>query len=234
MASPWAHLRLCKLPTGGTCWPTCARPSSAGCTAPKPGSGACRCHLVTVGQERRPTATGRFRAARPNGPLALKAKPVGKTHYDEVRRRHLEGETLLGIARATGLALGTVRKYARAGSFPARVAHGPEPSILDPYLSHLERRLAEGCENGLALWRVLCGRGFPGGTRQVHRWSAERRTAAAKTGPHVRRIMEAGAQPPTAYDPVPALPTVPQLAWLLVQPAEALDTADVAIAARVE
>ncbi len=157
-----------------------------------------------------------------------------QAHYDEVRRRHLAGETLLGIARATGLALGTVRKYARAESFPARVAHGPGPSILDPYLSHLERRLAEGSENGLALWRELRGKGFPGGTRQVHRWLAERRTAPAKTGPHVRRIKEAGAQPPTARDPVPALPTVPQLAWLLVQPAAALDPADAAIAARVE
>ncbi len=65
----------------------------------------------------------------------------------------------------------------------------------------------------------------------MHRWLAERRTAPAKTVPPVRRIKEAGAQPPTARDPVP---TVPQLAWLLVQPAAALDTADAAIAARVE
>ncbi len=115
-----------------------------------------------------------------------------------------------------------------------RVAYGPGPGILDPYLPHLERRLAGGCENGLALWRELRGQGFPGGTRQGHRWLAERRTAPAKTGPHVRRIKAAGAQPLAARNPLPVLPTVPQLAWLLVQPSAALDTAYAAIAARVE
>ena len=155
--------------------------------------------------------------------------------HAEVRRRHLAGETLLGSARETGLALGTVRKHARAEAFPARTPHGPGPSSLDPCLSHLERRLAEGCENGLALWRELRGQGFPGGTRQVHRWLIERRTAPAKTGPHVRRIGKAGeVRPPAARNTAPALPTVPQLAWLLVQPAAALGAADAATAARVE
>jgi len=158
-----------------------------------------------------------------------------QAHHDEVRRRHLAGETLLGISRETGLALGTVRKYARAESFPARTPYGPGPSILDPYLSHLERRLAEGCENGLALWRELREQGFSGGTRQVHRWLAERRTAPARTGPHVRRNKEAAeAQPLAARSPLPVLPTVPQLAWLLVQPTTSLGVTDAAIAARVE
>jgi len=154
---------------------------------------------------------------------------------DEVQRRHPAGETLLGIVRVTGLALGTVRKYARAESFPARAAHGPGPSILDPYLSYLERRLSEGCENGLGLWRELRAQGFPGGTRQIHRWLIERRTTPAKTGPHVWRARAAGeTQSPTARDGGPALPTVPQLAWLLVQPVAALDAAGTATIARVE
>ena len=80
---------------------------------------------------------------------------------------------------AMGLARGTVRKYACAESFPARLPYGPGPSILDPYLPHLERRLAEGCENALALWRELRAQGFPGGfpggNKQVHRWLAEHR-----------------------------------------------------------
>ncbi len=152
-----------------------------------------------------------------------------------IRRRHLAGKALLGIARETGLALKTVRKYARAEAFPARTPHGPGSSILDPYLSHLERRLAEGCENGLALWRELRGQAFPGGTRQLHRWLIERRTASAKTGPHVWRVKEAGeVRSPAAYSAAPALPTVPQLAWLFVQPAAALGAADAATTARVE
>src|SRR5689334_9908054 len=71
--------------------------------------------------------------------------------YEEVRRRHLAGEALLAIGRATGLARGTVRKLAYARSFPERVARAPGPSILDPYLARLEARRAAGCENAMAL-----------------------------------------------------------------------------------
>jgi len=176
-----------------------------------------------------------FRRSAPERAAGAETRARWQARHAEVRQRHLAGEALLGIARATGLALGTVRKYARAETFPARTPHGPGPSILDPYLAHLERRLAEGCENGIALWRELRGQGFPGGTRQVHRWLIERRTTPAKTGPHVRRAREADeARPPIEYGTAPALPTAPQLAWLLVQPATSLNAVDAAIAARVE
>jgi hypothetical protein len=49
----------------------------------------------------------------------------------------------------------TVRRYAYAESFPERARRVPPPSILDLYLNHLETRLAEGCENAMALWREL-------------------------------------------------------------------------------
>ena len=85
--------------------------------------------------------------------------------YEEVRRRHAAGEKLLAIGRAMGLAVGTVRKYAYAESFPVPETRPLRPSILDPYLARLEARLAEGCENGLALWRELRAAGFPGDGR---------------------------------------------------------------------
>ena len=103
--------------------------------------------------------------------------------YEEVRRRHLAGEALLAIGRATGLARGTVRKLAYARSFPERVARSPGPSILDPYLARLEARRAAGCENAMALWRELRALGFAGTHRQVQRWLADRRTAPAKSTP---------------------------------------------------
>lgn len=176
-----------------------------------------------------------FPRSAPERAAGAETRARWQARHAEVRRQHLAGETLLGIAHATGLALGTVRKYARAETFPARLPHGPGPSILDPYLTHLERRLAEGCENGLALWRELRAQGFPGGTRQVHRWLIERRTTPAKTGPHVRRTREAGeVRSLAARSRKPVLPTVPQLAWLLVQPAAALDAAGAATAVHVE
>ena len=151
-----------------------------------------------------------FRRSAPERAAGAETHARWQARYAEVRQRHLAGETLLGVARSMGLALGTVRKYARAETFPARTPYGPGPSILDPYLAHLERRLAEGCENGVALWRELRDQGFPGGTRQVHRWLIDRRTVPAKTGPHVRRTREAeNARRLTEHGTAPALPKVP-------------------------
>lgn len=41
-----------------------------------------------------------------------------------------------------GLARGTVRKFAQAELYPERSARAPGPSLLDPFLPHLEARLA--------------------------------------------------------------------------------------------
>jgi hypothetical protein len=66
------------------------------------------------------------------------------------------------------LAVGTVRKYAYAESFPVHEARPLRPSILDPHLVRLQARLAAGHENGLALWRELRAAGFTGTAKQVH------------------------------------------------------------------
>ena len=178
----------------------------------------------------------RDQAFRRTGPdRAARAERHGRwqARYEEVRRRHLAGEPLMAIARAMGLARGTVRKFAYAESFPARLPHGPAPSILDPHLPYLEQRLAEGCEKGMVLWRELRAMGFAGGNKQVHRWLAERRTVPARVG---RRRVEdphdAGAATDRGRNP--PLPAARQLAWLLVQPVAALDATAAAVVSRIE
>jgi hypothetical protein len=157
------------------------------------------------------------------------------TLYEEVRRRHAAGESLLAISRAMRLAVGTVRKYADAESFPVHEARPLRPSILDPHLAHLEARLAEGCENGLALWRELRVAGFTGTAKQVHRWLAEHRTTQARNTPHQWRNRPPATGPaPVGTGCPPALPSPTQLAWLLVQPPTALPTSDVAVVRRIE
>ena len=169
--------------------------------------------------------------------------------YDEVRRRHADGETLLGIARARGLpstrhstllrraeplapsARATVREYAAADTFPARLPHGPGPSLLDPYVDYLLNRIGEGCENAMALWREIRERGYPGTSRQVHRFVADRRTKPTRSGRKFRSEATPMPDPPLAE---PALPSARQLAWLLVQPTSALDAVAAAVVARVE
>jgi transposase len=153
--------------------------------------------------------------------------------YEEVRRRHARGETLPAIARATGLAVNTARKYAHAESFPVPDTRPLRPSILDPYLPHLQARLAEGCENGLALWHELCAEGFPGTAKQVHLWLAQRRTAPAPSTPRKWRA-EAPAAPPAPGNRPPPLPSPRRLAWSLLRPRAALPAPEAAAAARVE
>ena len=82
--------------------------------------------------------------------------------YEEVRRGHAAGQSLLAIKKAMGLARATVRRFARAESFPERSVHAPQPSLLDPFLPWLEVLLAAGCQNASALYRELRTRGFTG------------------------------------------------------------------------
>jgi len=140
--------------------------------------------------------------------------------YEEVRQRFAAGETLLAISHATGLARTTVRRFAYAESFPERAGQGPVASTLDPYLDHLEARVAAGCENAAALWRDIKDLGFPGTAKQVRRWLSRRRSAPAPSGK--RRGDAALLASPLLPDAAPVLPSPKQLAWLLVQSPEAL------------
>jgi hypothetical protein len=110
-------------------------------------------------------------------PPGRRTKPFGRTQaetaarlnrrrrwvalYGEIRRRHAGGETLQAIARAMHLAVGTVRKYAYAESFPVPEQRPLRPSTLDPYLAHLQARLAEGCENATPAVARAAGRRLP-------------------------------------------------------------------------
>ncbi len=92
-------------------------------------------------------------------------------------------------------------------------------------------RIGEGCENAMALWRELRERGYPGTSRQVHRFVAERRTKPTRSGRKARGETMPVPETPAAE---PSLPSARQLAWLLVQVTSALDAAATAVVARVE
>ena len=130
-----------------------------------------------------------------------------------------------------GLARATVRKYATADTFPARLAHGPGPSLLDPHVDYLLGRIDEGCENAIALWRKLRERGYPGTSRQVHRFVAERRKNPTRSGRKPRSETILVPETPAVER---ALPSARQLAWLLVQATSAMDVVAAAVMARAE
>jgi hypothetical protein len=110
------------------------------------------------------------------------------------------------------------------------------PSKLDPWLAYLERRRAEGCENGLQLLRELRDRGYAGGSRQVHKWLQSRRTKLAITTP--RRWRDAV---PIVTGPGSAelpgrrarLPGSKVLAWIMTVAPDRLSPTDGALLARI-
>ena len=150
--------------------------------------------------------------------------------YQDVRRCQQAGESLRAIKKATGLARATVRRFARAESFPGRAVRAPGPSRLDPFIPWLEERLAAGCTNASALSRELRERGYAGSSRQVHKWVRTRRVTPAKTKPLCRRDLP---PVPGQADASP-LASPRQLAWRLLQPTAKLDAWQKATVAQIE
>jgi transposase len=179
---------------------------------------------------RKGVRTRAFPRARTALAASAASRARWRAHYQEVRRRHAAGESLRAIKKVMGLSRGVVRRFARAESFPERAMRAPGPSMLDPFVPWLEERLAAGCENASALHRGMRERGYPGGSRQVHRWVHTQRSAPAKTTPPRRRDLP----PVPGQSDTPALASPRQLAWLLLQPAAKLDAEQKATVAQIE
>lgn len=180
-------------------------------------------------------AAGRARAfvrTRSAAVVAADSRARRKAGYEDVRRRSLAGESLRAIGKATGLARATVRKYAHAAVFPERAARTPVPSIIDPYLPHLDARLAEGCENAAQLWRECRERGFAGTPKQIRRWLQDRRAVFHKHTPYRwRDVVPPAAAPASTLRPLPA---PKRLAWIIAKAPETRSPEEAAAIARVE
>ena len=174
--------------------------------------------------------THAFPRARTEQRTSAASRARWLARYVEVRRRYTAGESLRAIKKATGLARATVRRLARAESFPERAVRAPEPSRLDPFIPWLTERLAAGHENASALYRELRGRGYPGSSRPVHRWVQTQRATPARTTPPCRRDLP----PVLGQADASPLASPRQLAWLLLQPAAKLDAQQKATVVQIE
>ncbi len=118
--------------------------------------------------------------AFPRAPSEMLARAAARGRweaaYDDVRRRHAEGQSRRRINRETGLARATVRKYAFAASFPRNGMREPQPSMLDPYLGHLHAAWMRGARtrrssganfrvSDLPAPRSRCVAGYPSGAQ---------------------------------------------------------------------
>ena len=71
------------------------------------------------------------------------------------------GYSIRDIARELDIARNTVRRYLKdpEAVMPKRRRRS---SKLDPYIEYVDRRLSEGLENCVVLWRELQGLGYQG------------------------------------------------------------------------
>ena len=96
--------------------------------------------------------------------------------YSEVMRLRDQGASIRGIAEATHLARGTIRRWLRAESFPERAPRCTGPVCTRSIMQHepyLLQRIGEGMRNLTQLYQEIRDRGFRGSYRTVRRWASE-------------------------------------------------------------
>lgn len=81
----------------------------------------------------------------------------------EIMRLHAAGLSIREIARRTGFARNTVRKYLRKPALPRYGPRARRPSKLDPFKPYLEQRMAAGVFNANRLLHELRALGYTGG-----------------------------------------------------------------------
>ena len=171
-------------------------------------------------------------ARLPRSPAEEAMRHAQRAHrlarHADVRALRARGLGQRAIARRMRIHRATVRRFLAADAFPERAPQPSRASMLDPFAAHLERRWAEGCRNGMQLWREVRERGYPGSRKLVARWVQQRRPAWAPTTPtkyriHARPTPGGGDQPTAAAG---RRASSRRLAWLLLRDPDRLTAAE--------
>jgi transposase len=132
-----------------------------------------------------------------------------QSRYTLIRECYLKGASISELTRELKLNWKTVRKYAQADQCPERALRPPRPRLLTPYEPHLLRRWAEGCHNGVRLYREIAAQGFSGSRIHVARFVAQ-----------LRRDQLANPATTASATPVPSQGLTPRDAtWLVIRSA---------------
>ena len=79
------------------------------------------------------------------------------------------------IAQRLGIARNTVRRYLNTPEAMVPTPRKRRASKLDPYAEYIDRRIAEGLENCVVLWRELQDLGYRGGYSILKAYVSPRR-----------------------------------------------------------
>jgi transposase len=133
--------------------------------------------------------------------------------FRDVLSHHAEGWNYSQIARTLHINFRTVKRYILSGELPKRGAPLRRlSSSVTPYMTYLERRWQEGCQNKTQLWQEIQAQGYAGSRSSIYRalkgFRAERGPWAAS--PKVSRPKRRALSPRQGM-------------WLLARPKEELD-----------
>ncbi len=100
-------------------------------------------------------------------PTRLQRRQQARRSEQVARYEHLlalreRGLTMAAIAQELGVARRTLHRWLAAGSVSERQPRQRPPSPLAPFAAYLTSRWAEGCHNGMQLWREVCEQGYAG------------------------------------------------------------------------
>lgn len=143
-----------------------------------------------------------------------------QTRYEDVRQLRAQGCGVRAIARETGLARNTVRRFLAAPTCPAWQSRPARATALTPHEGYLRERWQAGEQNAAALYRELQARGYPGSVGLVRRLLSTWRDSPGRRGrpPRVTGVV-LGVPPVRARSPR-------QARWLLLRDAATLAPAD--------
>ncbi|GHO97568.1 transposase [Reticulibacter mediterranei] len=86
--------------------------------------------------------------------------------YEQAMALRKQGLSYQAIAERVGVGHSTVRRWIEAGVFPERKRR-EQASQLDPYLSFIRERWAQGCHNMARIYRELTTKGYKGSYESV-------------------------------------------------------------------
>jgi transposase len=163
-----------------------------------------RWHLLhNLGDAVRKAAAAALAAARPED----RAEP-GHPRAAEIQDLHAavrdlldSGETKAGTARAPGISVPAVCKYAAAAT-AAEIIPARQPSALDPFKDYLTRRWNDGARDAAALTAEITALGYQASAQQVRRF--------------LRPFRDAAGPVPAPPAPLPAARDIAR--WIMTSP----------------
>jgi len=90
--------------------------------------------------------------------------------FDDIQNLKKQGLSLRKIAKTLKLSRNTVLKYASAEQCPQAAQRTPAKTLLDKYIGHLQKRLADGCHNSRILFEEILTMGYQGSRATVAGW----------------------------------------------------------------